>query len=446
MRAITVDGNTLIRKKLLVLFSALAVIACFTILQINSAFAQESSSSAEEMAKKYNISFPIAELGNCSSIDSCKSYCSDEANKDACMSFAKKKGFYKEDNRVEGNAASKALLEKAKSELGCTSEDECRQVCYEEANRDKCMAFAKKYSINTHSQNPGNEEILEKAKAILGCDSPETCKAVCEQEANRDKCSQFAKSAGLRGGMERVGPGGCKSEDECKAFCSNPDNFEKCQRFGGGQGGKFHGPGGCNSKESCEQFCKENEDKCQGFKERFEDRRELETKCQENPEECFKKQQEIGKEMMDRDEFCRENPDKCKDFMPNSEKAFKNADERARFCRENPDKCSNTGGQFIQKRTEFEKREFEQKREFEKRDFEMRRESEKKEFEGRIEQKPPEFKEPEENKSGTENSGSGTSGSGSSSSGGDSGSIDKSVQGVSKTPSFFDWLFNVFLK
>lgn len=415
-----VMSERVIREKWWLFFaSSIILLVCFVFFAQKGAFAQESD---ETVVKKFNISFPIAELGNCSSINECKSYCSDEANKETCMSFAKKKGFYKEDNEGKGNARSRALLEKAKSELGCSSEDECRQVCHEEANRDKCMAFAKKYNIDTHSQNPGNKEILEKAKSILGCDSPESCKAVCEQEANRDKCSSFAKSAGLKGGMERVGPGGCKSEEECKAFCSSPDNFEKCQKFGGGQGGQFHGPGGCNSKESCEQFCKENEDKCQGFKEQFEDRRELEKKCQENPEECLKRKEGMGGQNMNREDFCREHPDKCKEFAPNSDKAFEHADEKARFCRENPEKCGEANiGTF----------EPPDRREFE-----------------RQGQRPDEFqKPPEQTNSGPGSFNPDTSQtSGSSGSGGDSGGTGSEVQGVSTNPSLlqqiWDFIFN----
>ena len=50
------------------------------------AFAQ----SEEEIAKKYGITFPIAELGSCTNISSCKTFCNDPKNHQACGDFAKK--------------------------------------------------------------------------------------------------------------------------------------------------------------------------------------------------------------------------------------------------------------------------------------------------------------------------------------------------------------------
>src|SRR5207248_2790233 len=72
---------------------------------------------------------------------------------------------------------------------------------------------------------------LTKAKEILGCTSVDSCKAFCALEANRNKCTEFAKAAGLKGGEEKVGPGGCLTETSCKLFCLKPENASLCAPF-----------------------------------------------------------------------------------------------------------------------------------------------------------------------------------------------------------------------
>jgi hypothetical protein len=188
-------------------FISTVTVLFLTVLASVSVFAQETP---EQAARKHGVTFPIVELGNCADFSSCRSYCDDPVHNEACVAFAKKKGFYKE------NALSQKqeeLLNKAKSELGCTTPDACRELCHRQENFDKCSQFAQKNGLEGgHQNDPGKREIIQKAKEILGCDSEVSCRTVCEQEANRDKCSQFAKTAGLRGGEHRVGPGGCSSE------------------------------------------------------------------------------------------------------------------------------------------------------------------------------------------------------------------------------------------
>ena len=46
--------------------------------------------SDADIAKKYGISFPIKELGNCGSVAECKTFCDDSKNHQSCTEFAKK--------------------------------------------------------------------------------------------------------------------------------------------------------------------------------------------------------------------------------------------------------------------------------------------------------------------------------------------------------------------
>ncbi|MBI4097885.1 MAG: hypothetical protein HY426_02490, partial [Candidatus Levybacteria bacterium] len=223
-------------------------------------FAQEES--PEDAAKKYNITFPIVELGNCKDYSECRQFCEDPINSSTCMDFAKKKGFYKEENTSKSD-----LLQKAKSQLGCSSEATCREVCSKEENFEKCSNFARQNNLSGgHSEDPGKSEILQKAKSILGCNSESSCREICSKEENREKCSQFARQTGLRGGEHRSGPGGCTSEETCRAFCSDPNNYQICSGYASSQGGNFSGPGGCNSPDSCRQYCEKNPNSCGDFR------------------------------------------------------------------------------------------------------------------------------------------------------------------------------------
>lgn len=307
--------------------------------------AQENPEAA---AKKYGVSFPVAELGNCNNFSECKAYCDKEENRDACIGFAKKKGFYKEEVKDQGKRADKKLLEAAKGELGCDSETSCRGICEKEENREKCSSFAEKYKLEGPRRGPGDANILKKAKEILGCNSEASCKAVCEKQENQEKCSEFAKQTGLGGGMRRVGPGGCNSEESCRSYCEK--NMDECRKLGGGprESERRAGPSGCNSEESCRAYCEKNPEECRKFgggpPEGAENRRQgpggcnseesCNKYCQEHPQEC---QGSSGQGPQDMEKFCKENPGRC----PNQRggPGGPNPINPEEFCKQNPDRC-----------------------------------------------------------------------------------------------------------
>ncbi|GEM_PF-2287899 len=140
--------------------------------------------SESQVAQKYQISFPVAELGSCNSISECKSYCSDSAHSAACISFAKRKGFYKQ---AAGDARKVELLQAAKTELGCTTEATCKVICRDENNFEKCRDLGKRI-LSPQPINSGKDELIRKAKELLGCEDAEQCRTFCEQEANREAC------------------------------------------------------------------------------------------------------------------------------------------------------------------------------------------------------------------------------------------------------------------
>lgn len=295
----------------------------FLIAFIASFIMAGNAKAEEDPAKKYNVTFPVVELGGCGNISECKIFCEDPVNRDSCISYAKKKGFYKEPEVV--GSKKDELVAAAKKELGCDSESSCRSLCSDQANFDRCDTFAKKRGLNGgHVEDSTKAKILEKAKEILGCNSPDSCSSFCSKEENRQKCSEFAKETGLRGGEQRVGPGGCTSEESCKAFCSDPQNFSVCKGFMSSSGGKFSGPGGCNSEESCRAYCRGHEDECRSSSD-----------SGGAPPPGYNPQ-----EMCLKTPNCKWEENSCKcGFYGGSGEERNKAEEYAKFCRENPEKC-----------------------------------------------------------------------------------------------------------
>ncbi|QQG43290.1 MAG: hypothetical protein HYW45_03745 [Candidatus Daviesbacteria bacterium] len=326
-----------------------ALVAAF--IMSSTTYAQTTEENPEEIAQKYGITFPIEELGSCQNYSECRSFCEDPVNSTTCINFAKAKGFYKEE---QTDVTKGEILEKAKQTLGCDSHETCRNFCQIPSNFEKCDSFAKQNNLTGgHVNNPEEKRILVKAKEVLGCDSPATCAAFCSDEANRQKCSQFAKEVGLRGGEQRVGPGGCTSAETCRAFCSDPQNYSVCSGFASSSGGKFQGPGGCNSEESCRAYCQDHENECRslggpggpppGYNPQEMCNRTPNCSWNNNTCTCssngFDGREDNKERAQEYARICRENPSKC---TPGGVGGFESKEDRATFekyCRENPDKC-----------------------------------------------------------------------------------------------------------
>ncbi len=219
--------------------------------------------SQSTSAQDAGVAYPIAELGNCSSLTECRQYCDEPVHKEACISYAQNKGFY---NSEALESQKETILEKAKTELGCTTKDECETFCSLAVNIEKCSAFAKKNNL-PGGKNEANSEstVFQKAKTELGCNSKESCKEVCSLDANKTKCSEFARSNNLGGGVKKVGPGGCSQEAECVEYCKNEANVRECTAFGFVLKKEIKGPGGCDSAQSCREYCAEHPEECREF-------------------------------------------------------------------------------------------------------------------------------------------------------------------------------------
>lgn len=229
-----------------------------------------AENSIEQAITKYEVTFPIAEVGNCRNFSNCRTYCDNPVNKDVCVAYAKKKGFYKEE---EINQKKDQIINAAQSEMGCSSMGACKSFCENEGNFERCTEFAKRHGLGGGQMlSPRNQDILNKAKSILGCDSPSSCMAICKQESNMDKCKNFFQSAGLKieeGGKK--GPGGCTSPESCQAYCSDKSHAEECDSFGPDPEGKStrrkDAIKACENlgPDECKNYCMQNPNDCPGF-------------------------------------------------------------------------------------------------------------------------------------------------------------------------------------
>ncbi len=195
------------------------------------------------------VSYPVAELGNCADQTSCKAYCDKPANIDACLSFAEKNNLMSKDEiKVAKNFKSTGMTGPG----GCKGKDECSAYCNGPDHMDACIAFAEKNGMMSGSQ-------LEEAKKVQGaiakgikppaCGGKDACNTYCSSSEHIAECVSFAEAAGMiskeeadkiksegpgEKGGDRQGPGGDKHGPEGQGDRQGP----------GGQGGDRQGPGG----------------------------------------------------------------------------------------------------------------------------------------------------------------------------------------------------------
>lgn len=238
------------------LTGALLVSGLLVVLSTASA---QPASPTPTPTPEAGLAFPIAELGNCSDLGTCATYCEDPVNHASCVSYAKEKGFYEDDPT---HAAPDEFWEKVKTDLGCDSRASCETFCGQPGNQAACHEFAVSERIPGGILiDPQKESVLSAARTALDCDSYETCRSFCADSANADACTNFARQVGLRGGATERGPGECTTPETCSLYCSDPNNFSECR----GVAPDFRGPGGCDGERECRSYCERNPDDCRAY-------------------------------------------------------------------------------------------------------------------------------------------------------------------------------------
>ena len=243
-----------------------------------------------------SVTFPIAELGNCTDQANCRTYCNLSEHMTACLDYASTHGLMSQDEITQ--ARKMVTLATTGGPGGCTTKDQCEAYCASTDHLDECLSFAEK--MNLVPQNALSE--MKRIQAILksgtdlpgGCTTKDQCEAYCADTAHMDQCVSFAEKAGILTGKNLEDakkvlpfitkgqtPGGCTTKDQCEAYCSDATHTLECVSFAEKAGLISQeeaalvkktggvGPGGCTSKESCDAFCnlKENQDVCFTFAE-----------------------------------------------------------------------------------------------------------------------------------------------------------------------------------
>lgn len=259
--------------------------------------------SAQNEDKLSRVSYPVAELGDCDSRESCRAYCDMTEHMNACISFAKKQGLMNEEEIKRAEAFS-SKLSGGKGPGGCSSPQSCRAYCENIANIESCLSFAEENNLEADESKEARKIVTYlKSGGTMpgGCTSRASCERYCGDFSHAEECFLFAKKAGLaqehRGGKEEdmpseeqfkklmrlakdgETPGGCTSKESCESYCKADGHMEECLTFAEKAGfidkGKAEklkklggkGPGGCNSEESCHAYCSDpaNQEACFAF-------------------------------------------------------------------------------------------------------------------------------------------------------------------------------------
>lgn len=241
---------------------------------------------ATAVSAQSQITFPVAELGNCADKESCKAYCDKSENMSACISFAKKNGLM-DDSEIK---AAENILKNG-GPGGCKNRRECESFCESVENIDQCVSFAEKHNLMPAGELEEARKIqaaLKRGVKMPPCKNKKDCEAYCGRPENMEMCMSFAIEAGFISPEEKeeaekmlqaikkgVKPPPCRGKRECEEFCSQDSNLEQCVSFAEAAGFMSseqaarsrktggRGPGGCKGAE-CETFCNDpkNEEIC----------------------------------------------------------------------------------------------------------------------------------------------------------------------------------------
>ena len=311
------------------------------------------------------ITYPVADLGSCTSYEDCKTYCGAANNYSKCTAFAQKIGLTIE--IPDDKKGVFAAIQKGESPGQCKDEVSCRNYCGDTDNIGECADFADKFDLVTQDELKEMRQIADAKKAGVSfpgnCKTKESCLKYCDNSANAVVCMEFAQKAGFipKEDVEAVGkilpylksggklPGGCTTKKSCDTYCGSDANTIECVDFAVNAGfmskedadlvkktgGKS--PGNCRSREACDSYCKSdaNINECVDFavKAGFISREDAEMakkyKITSGPGNC--------KSKADCEAYCvlPENQETCFNFAKDhgmlSKEDLKNIEEREKF-------------------------------------------------------------------------------------------------------------------
>src|SRR3989344_8213639 len=193
------------------------------------------------------ITYPVVELGSCSSQQECKVYCDTADNYSKCAAFAQ------ENNLVvlvpDDKKAVFAAMQNGEGPWGCKDEISCRNYCEDVNNLGKCIDFVEKFNLVSSDDLKEIRQVADAKKAGVAfpgnCKTKESCMNYCEGPTHAVECMEFALKAGFipKEDTEAVSkilpylksggklPGGCTTKESCDAYCSNDAHVNECTDF-----------------------------------------------------------------------------------------------------------------------------------------------------------------------------------------------------------------------
>jgi len=191
------------------------------------------------------ISYPIAELGNCADKAACKAYCDKSEKVDACLSFAEKNNMMSgEEIKVAKNFKGTGMTGPG----GCSGKDACSTYCSNSDHIDECVTFAEKNGMMSGDQLKEAKKVQSAiARGIKppACGGKETCSAYCSSSEHMEECINFSIEAGIMDSQKAeeskkvlnaiksgIKPPACNGKSECDAYCSSSEHVEECVNFG----------------------------------------------------------------------------------------------------------------------------------------------------------------------------------------------------------------------
>lgn len=220
----------------------LIVVILFFGVTMSRAIAQTNGQTVSE------VSFPIAELGNCADRSACKIYCDEPTNVDACLNFAEKNNLMSsEEVKVAKNFKKTGMTGPG----GCKGKNECNTYCGNPEHMDECVVFAEKNGIMSNKQLGEAKKVKTAiAKGIKPpvCGGKEACDAYCSSSEHMEECVTFGEAIGIisKDDAKKIRNNGGKKGD-------GPRNGQNQPRDGQGNGngpdGRGDGPSNGGSNE-----------------------------------------------------------------------------------------------------------------------------------------------------------------------------------------------------
>jgi len=188
------------------------------------------------------ISYPVAELGNCADKTSCKDYCDKTENIDACLSFAEKNNLMQKE---EIDTARKFKNNGMTGPGGCKGKDKCDAYCSDSVHIDECITFAEKNGLMSGEELSEAKKVQAAiAKGIKppACGGKKSCETYCSSSEHMEECMNFSIEAGIMDPQKQeeskkvlsaikrgIKPPACKGKDACDAYCGT--HMEECMTF-----------------------------------------------------------------------------------------------------------------------------------------------------------------------------------------------------------------------